>query len=96
MRNVLFSFVISRRFLPIDTLPGKRPRPAPGERWRRLAARSRTAFDIPRMRSVPFILVMDNYLLPVYVTSVLCAPASVFGGGEIAAVGALLAGAFIP
>jgi hypothetical protein len=48
------------------------------------------------MRSVPFILVMDNYLLPVYVTSVLCAPASVFGGGEIAAVGALLAGAFIP
>ena len=47
---------------------------------------------------VPFILVMvSNYLFPVYVSGVLHASAAVFGNGEIVfAVGALLAGVFIP
>ncbi len=47
---------------------------------------------------VPFIVVMvGNYLFPIYVSQVLHASASVFGGGEIAfAIGAMLAGAFMP
>jgi len=47
---------------------------------------------------VPFIVVMvGNYLFPIYVSDVLHASARVFGGGEIAfAVGAMLAGAFMP
>jgi len=47
---------------------------------------------------VPFILVMvSNYLFPVYVSGVLRAPAAVYGNGEIVfALGALLAGGFIP
>lgn len=47
---------------------------------------------------VPFVLVMvSNYLFPVYVADVLRASATVFGNGEIVfAIGALMAGVFIP
>jgi MFS family permease len=68
---------------------------AEGWGWLRAHARLSIFFGCTL---VPFILVMvDNYLLPVYVTTVLRASSTVFGGGEIAfAVGALLAGVFIP
>ena len=98
----LFSFVIQST-LPYRSTHLTREMPAgnawrtmaEGWRWLRAHARLSIFFGCAL---VPFILVMvDNYLLPVYVTSVLHAPASVFGGGEIAfAVGALLAGVFIP
>ena len=67
------------------------------EGWRWLHAHARLSIFFG-CTLVPFILVMvDNYLLPVYVSSVLRASATVFGGGEITfAVGALLAGVFIP
>lgn len=47
---------------------------------------------------VPFILVMvSNYLFPIYVANVMQADGTVFGRGEIAfAIGALLAGVFVP
>jgi MFS family permease len=67
------------------------------EGWRWIHAHSRQSIFFG-CSLVPFILVMvDNYLLPVYVADVLGADAGVFGGGEITfAVGALLAGVFIP
>ena len=67
------------------------------EGWRWLYAHARLSVFFG-CALVPFVLVMvDNYLLPVYVTSVMQASAAVFGGGEITfAVGALLAGVFIP
>jgi MFS family permease len=67
------------------------------EAWRWLHAHARLSIFFG-CTLVPFILVMvDNYLLPVYVTSVMQASATVFGGGEITfAIGALLAGVFIP
>jgi len=67
------------------------------EGWRWLHAHARLSIFFG-CTLVPFILVMvDNYLLPVYVTRVMHASAAVFGGGEITfAIGALLAGVFIP
>jgi MFS family permease len=98
----LFSFAIQ------STLPYKSTHLTEGapaaSAWRAMAAGWRWLHAHARLSIffgctlVPFILVMvDNYLLPVYVKTVLQAPSTVFGGGEIAfAVGALLAGVFIP
>jgi MFS family permease len=98
----LFSFAVQ------STLPYKSTHLVEGapttSAWRAMAAGWRWLHAHARLSIffgctlVPFILVMvDNYLLPVYVKSVLRAPSTVFGGGEIAfAAGALLAGAFIP
>ena len=68
---------------------------AEGWRWLHSHARLSIFFGCTL---VPFILVMvNNYVLPVYVANGLHAPATVFGGGEITfAVGAVLAGVFIP
>jgi MFS family permease len=68
---------------------------AEGWRWLRERARLSLFFGCTL---VPFILVMvSNYLFPVYVSGVLAAPATVFGRGEIIfALGALLAGVFVP
>lgn len=70
---------------------------AMAEGWRWLHERARLSFFFG-CTLVPFILVMvSNYLFPVYVSGVLHAPAAVFGNGEIVfALGALLAGVFIP
>lgn len=67
------------------------------EGWRWLHERARLSLFFG-CTLVPFILVMvSNYLFPVYVSGVLGAPAAVFGNGEIVfALGALLAGVFIP
>jgi MFS family permease len=98
----LFSFAVQ------STLPYKSTHLVEGapttSAWRAMAAGWRWLHAHARLSIffgctlVPFILVMvDNYLLPVYVKTVLLAPSTVFGGGEIAfAAGALLAGAFIP
>lgn len=70
---------------------------AMAEGWRWLHERARLSVFFG-CTLVPFILVMvSNYLFPVYVSGVLRASATVFGNGEIVfAVGALLAGIFIP
>lgn len=70
---------------------------AMAESWHWLRARPRlTAFFACSL--VPFILVMvSNYLFPIYVSDVLHASAAVFGRGEIVfAIGAMLAGAVVP
>jgi MFS family permease len=70
---------------------------AMAEGWRWLHERARLSLFFG-CTLVPFILVMvSNYLFPVYVADVLHSPAAVFGNGEIVfAVGALLAGVFMP
>jgi len=98
----LFSFAVQ------STLPYKSTHLKPGaskvsawrmliEGWRWIQGHARQSIFFG-CTLVPFILVMvDNYLLPVYVTEVLQSAANVFGGGEITfAIGALLAGVFIP
>ncbi len=98
----LFSFAVQST-LPYESTHLKAGAPSAGA-WRMMAegwhwlyghARSSIFFACTL---VPFVLVMvDNYLLPVYVKDVLLASARVFGGGEITfAVGALMAGVFIP
>lgn len=71
--------------------------PAMAEGWRWLRARPALSLFFA-CTLVPFIVVMvGNYLFPIYVTQVLQASATVFGGGEIAfALGAMFAGAFMP
>ncbi|HET7537752.1 MAG TPA: MFS transporter [Candidatus Didemnitutus sp.] len=66
-----------------------------GWQWLRAHARISIFFGCTL---VPFVLVMvSNYLFPVYVTDVLHASATVFGNGEIVfAIGALFAGMFVP
>ncbi|HVU26050.1 MAG TPA: MFS transporter [Opitutus sp.] len=67
------------------------------EGWRWLHERPRlTVFFACTL--VPFVLVMvSNYLFPIYVTEVLHASSAVFARSEIAfAVGAMLAGAVVP
>lgn len=98
----LFSFAVQST-LPYQSTHLKTGAPAATawqtmtEGWRWLHAHARLSIFFG-CTLVPFILVMvDNYLLPVYVTNVLHASATVFGGGEITfAVGALLAGVFMP
>src|SRR4051812_25264294 len=98
----LFSFVVQST-LPYKSTHLKIGAPATStwqtmtEAWRWLHAHARLSIFFG-CTLVPFILVMvDNYMLPVYVTTVMKASATVFGGGEITfAVGALLAGVFIP
>ena len=70
---------------------------AMAEGWRWLRAHPRLSIFFG-CTLVPFVLVMvSNYLFPVYVAGTLHASAAVFGRGEIVfALGALLAGIFIP
>ena len=70
---------------------------AMGEGWRWLRAHPRLSVFFA-CTLVPFVLVMvSNYLFPVYVTDTLHASASVFGRGEIVfSIGAFLAGLFMP
>lgn len=70
---------------------------AMAEGWRWLRAHPRLSLFFG-CTLVPFTLVMvSNYLFPVYVAGTLHASAAVFGRGEIVfALGALLAGIFIP
>lgn len=76
----------------------------PANAWRAMAEGWRWLRERPALSLffactlVPFIVVMvGNYLFPIYVSQVLRASASVFGGGEIAfAIGAMLAGAVMP
>ena len=98
----LFSFLVQST-LPYQSTHLKAGAPSSGawsamsEGWNWLHAHARLSIFFG-CTLVPFILVMvDNYLLPVYVTAVLQGSATVFGGGEITfAAGALLAGVFIP
>jgi len=76
----------------------------PANVWRAMAEGWRWLHERPQLTLffactlVPFILVMvSNYLFPIYVTEVLHASAGVFARGEIVfAVGAMLAGALVP
>jgi MFS-type transporter involved in bile tolerance (Atg22 family) len=98
----LFSFFVQST-LPYEATHVKTGAPAVNawramaEGWRWLHERARLSIFFG-CTLVPFILVMvSNYLFPVYVSGVLRAPAAVFGHGEIGfAIGALLAGVFIP
>jgi MFS family permease len=99
----LFSFAIQATLpyaathLPENAAPPANAWHALAEGWRWLHERARLSVFFG-CTMVPFILVMvSNYLFPVYVSDVLHASAAVFGNGEIAfAVGALLAGLAIP
>jgi MFS family permease len=100
----LFSFVIQSTIPYTAThLSADAPRPATGawhamaEGWRWLRAHPRLSIFFA-CTLVPFVLVMvSNFLFPVYVTGTLHASAAVFGYGEIVfSLGALLAGLFIP
>ena len=98
----LFSFAVQSTLPYVSThLQDGAPPPgawaAMAEGWRWMDGR-RTLSLFFGCTLVPFILVMvSNYLFPVYVSGVLHASAAVFGNGEIVfAVGALLAGVFIP
>ena len=100
----LFSFLVQA------TIPYSATHLAPGEArpvagaWQAMTEGWRWLHAHPRLSVffgctlVPFVLVMvSNYLFPVYVAGTLGAPAAVFGLGEIVfAGGALLAGFFIP
>jgi len=98
----LFSFAVQFT-LPYEPTHLKNAPPpldawsAMAEGWRWLHERARLSLFFG-CTLVPFILVMvSNYLFPVYVADVLHASAAVFGNGEIVfAIGALLAGVFIP
>ncbi len=101
----LFSFAVQST-LPYEATHlarGDAPPPpantwhAMAEGWRWLRARPQlTVFFACTL--VPFVAVMvSNYLMPIYVADVLHASAAVFGQGEIVfALGAMLAGAFVP
>lgn len=100
----LFSFFVQST-LPYEAthlrdatkLPPTNAWHAMAEGWRWLRERPRlSAFFACTLG--PFIVVMvSNYLFPIYVSEVLHASAAVFGRGEIAfAIGAMLAGAFMP
>ncbi len=100
----LFSFAVQST-LPYESthLRDAATKPAAGV-WASLAEGGRWLRAHPRLSVffactlVPFILVMvSNYLFPIYVADVLHANAAVFGRGEIVfAVGAMLAGAVMP
>ncbi len=99
----LFSFFVQSTlpYQPTHLQDGHKP-PASAwhgmaEGWRWLDERRALSFFFG-CTLVPFILVMvSNYLFPVYVADVLHASARVFGNGEIVfALGALLAGLWIP
>ena len=99
----LFSFAIqstlpySPTHLRADAPPTGSAWQAMGEGWRWLRAHPRLSVFFA-CTLVPFVLVMvSNYLFPVYVAGTLHASASVFGRGEIVfAFGAFVAGLFIP
>ncbi len=100
----LFSFVIQSSIPYVAThLEPDATKPVPSawqamsEGWRWLRAHPRLSVFFA-CTLVPFVLVMvSNYLFPVYVTGTLHASARVFGYGEIVfSIGALLAGLFIP
>ncbi len=100
----LFSFLVQST-LPYEPTHLKTGAAAPpadawramAEGWRWLHAHGRLSIFFG-CTLVPFVLVMvSNYLFPVYVADVLHASAAIFGRGEIVfAIGALLAGVFIP
>jgi len=98
----LFSFLVQST-LPYEAThlrhatPSRNAWHAMAEGWRWLRDRAQLSAFLA-CTLVPFVLVMvSNYLFPVYVADELHANASVFGNGEIVfAVGALTAGVFIP
>jgi MFS family permease len=98
----LFSFGIQST-LPYEAThlseatPPRNAWQAMAEGWRWLHDRAQLSIFFG-CTLVPFILVMvSNYLFPVYVAEELHAGATVFGNGEICfAIGALIAGVFIP
>lgn len=98
----LFSFGIQST-IPYEASHLQQARP-PANAWRAMAEGWRWLQERASLSLffgctlVPFVLVMvSNYLFPVYVATDLRASSSVYGNGEIAfAVGALLAGIFIP
>jgi MFS-type transporter involved in bile tolerance (Atg22 family) len=99
----LFSFAIQSG-IPYQATHLADAAPPPANAWHAMAEGWRWLHERARLSVflgctlVPFVLVMvSNYLFPVYVSGVLHASATVFGNGEIAfAVGALVAGLFIP
>jgi MFS family permease len=100
----LFSFAVQSTlpYEPTHLKAGAASSPANAwramaEGWRWLHAHGRLSIFFG-CTLVPFVLVMvSNYLFPVYVANVLHASSAVFGHGEIIfAIGALLAGLFIP
>jgi MFS family permease len=99
----LFSFLVQSNlpYTPTHLQEGATPPAsawhAMAEGWRWLDAHRAVSLFLG-CTLVPFILVMvSNYLFPVYVADVLHASAQVFGNGEIVfAAGALLAGLWIP
>ena len=100
----LFSFLVQSTIpyaaTHLDAVAGT----APPKVWHSIVEGWRWLHERPRLTVffactlVPFILVMvSNYLFPIYVAEVLHASSTVFGRGEIAfAVGAMLAGALVP
>ena len=98
----LFSFLVQST-LPYESTHLKHGSPpanawrSMAEGWRWLHARARLSIYFG-CTLVPFVIVMvGNYIFPVYVAGVLRASSSVFGNGEIAfSAGALLAGFMIP
>jgi MFS family permease len=98
-----FSFCVQST-LPYEAthVTGKHAPPANawramGDGWRWLRERPQLSLFFA-CTLVPFIVVMVcNYLFPIYVKDILHAPAAVYGGGEITfAIGAMLAGALMP
>jgi len=98
----LFSFLVQST-LPYESSHLKQGSPpanawrSMAEGWRWLHAHASVSIYFA-CTLVPFVLVMvGNYLFPVYVAGVLRAPSTVFGNGEITfALGAVLAGFMIP
>jgi len=100
----LFSFFVqstlsyeSTHLRDAATIPPANVWHSMAEGWRWLRERPRLSVYFA-CTLVPFIVVMvGNYLFPIYVSEVLHASAAVFGVGEIAfAIGAMLAGALVP
>lgn len=100
----LFSFLVQST-LPYESthLAATQGQPPIGT-WRSMVEGWRWLHERPRLTvffactMMPFILVMvSNYLFPIYVSTVLQASSAVFGQGEIVfAVGAMLAGVVMP
>lgn len=97
----LFSFLVQRGLpRPTARRPARRHRSA----WHAMAEGGRWLLDRPRLclfllaTYVPFVVVMvGQFLFPVYVDRMLQAASSVYGKGEMAfAMGAMLAGLLIP
>ncbi len=100
----LFSFVVQSTIPYHASHLEEARRRAPRNAWLAMAEGGRWLRDRPRLcvfllaTYVPFVAVMvGNYLFPLYVDRVLAASSDVFGRGEVIfALGAILAGLFIP